>query len=359
MYRKGDETQIVELLDLLFDGWPHFDLNCASIDHWRWKYQDNPFKRFIITVAVTSKKIVGVVHTHPLNIKIGDEPYFCTFGGDTGVHPDFRRRGIHKQLSAINNVRKKEAGSQYHYLITGNPIVIKSFLKTRNLFPYKMSKRIRIRDISLHLLMNPREKAWMVKLAFNNVKRLNYLSNIFGHSIISSKNINISKISRFDNRISEFWKQISEHYNFILVRNPDYLNWRYSDFRGGNYVINIAEENGNILGYIILRINRYRKDYSIGVIVDFLTIPKRSDAAHALMAEAVNYFDSQDVNIVQSLVVKNHPLEKIHKMHGFLDSRESPHIFYLRYGTQKKLSIPKTNNPQKGAHFVYGDTDVI
>lgn len=359
LYRQGDEEEIVRLLEMVFKGWPHFDLSCASIDHWRWKYQDNPFKRFIISVAEINNKIVGVAHSFPLLVKIGDEIYFCTFGGDTGVHPNFRRRGIHKMTSGHNNKRKIEAGSQFHYLITYNPIVIKSFLKTRKLFPYKMSTRVRIQDFKMHLMMNPVEKTWLMKLGFNAVKLFNYISNIFEHSISTRKNIIVSKICRFDNRITEFWKQISEHYDFIVERNPDHLNWRYCDLRGGDYIIKIAEEDGRILGYSVLRINRYRKDYPVGVVVDLLAIPERFDAAHALMADAVNYFDSHNVNIIQSLVVKNHPLERIHKIHGFLDSRRSPHIFYLRYGTEDILSSLNTNNPRKGAHFVYGDTDAI
>jgi hypothetical protein len=41
-YQAGDEKEIVELLRMVFDGWPHFDLNCSSVDHWKWKHLDKP-----------------------------------------------------------------------------------------------------------------------------------------------------------------------------------------------------------------------------------------------------------------------------------------------------------------------------
>lgn len=361
-YRQGDEEEIVRLLEMVFEGWPKFDLSCASIDHWRWKYQDNPFKQFIIAVTEINNEIVGVAHSFILFVKVGNEVHFCTFGGDTGVHPNFRRKGIHKMTSELEYNKRMEAGSQYHYLITSNPIVIKSFLKPssrRKLFPYKMSTRVRIQDLETHLNMNPVENTWLIRLGFNAVKLFNDISNIFEHIKSTRKKIIISEISLFDDRITEFWRQISEHYHFIVEKNPDYLNWRYCDLRGGEYIIKIAEEDNRILGYSVLRINRYRKDYPVGYIVDFLSIPERFDVANALMADAVNYFDSHHVNIVRSLVVKNHPLERIHQIHGFLDSRRSPHIFYLAYGTEDILSSLKTHKPNKGAHFVFGDTDAI
>ena len=35
-YLPGDEKGIVRLLDLVFNGWPSFDLECSKIDHWYW-----------------------------------------------------------------------------------------------------------------------------------------------------------------------------------------------------------------------------------------------------------------------------------------------------------------------------------
>ena len=55
-YQPGDEEEIVELLELVFGGWPKLDLNCDSINHWRWKYVDYP----------SGNVIVNVGHTHSL-----------------------------------------------------------------------------------------------------------------------------------------------------------------------------------------------------------------------------------------------------------------------------------------------------
>ena len=56
-YRPGDEKEIVPLLVLGFHGWPHIDLACSPLEHWRWKYIDNPIKRNMIAVM---RLIIGI-----------------------------------------------------------------------------------------------------------------------------------------------------------------------------------------------------------------------------------------------------------------------------------------------------------
>ena len=89
-YRKGDEHEIIELLDLVFDGWPKIDLPCSKLDHWRWKYPDRPIKGLIAAITTYEDKIIGCSHSPYLYLKVGDNIHFCENGGDLAVHPDFR-----------------------------------------------------------------------------------------------------------------------------------------------------------------------------------------------------------------------------------------------------------------------------
>lgn len=50
-YLPGDEESIMDLLIKVFGGWPHFDLNCSPMRHWRWKYLDNPKRLNAVCVA--------------------------------------------------------------------------------------------------------------------------------------------------------------------------------------------------------------------------------------------------------------------------------------------------------------------
>ncbi|MFQ6077489.1 MAG: GNAT family N-acetyltransferase, partial [Candidatus Bathyarchaeia archaeon] len=98
-YQEGDEKGIVELLNLVWDGWPHLDLDCSPLEHWRWKYKANPIKKRFIMVAESDGRIIGCHHSIPVHIKVGDETLFCTTGADLAVHPGYRGLVVYRKLS--------------------------------------------------------------------------------------------------------------------------------------------------------------------------------------------------------------------------------------------------------------------
>jgi len=190
------------------------------------------------------------------------------------------------------------------------------------------------------------------------LKALSNIRNIFTRPPYSPSEFPIKVINRFDERINLFWDETKEHYKFIVERNQDYLNWRYCDPRGGNYVVKQVEEDGHILGYSVLRINRYRAEYPEGYIVDLLTLPDRLDVASALITDAVHHFDDLEINIVLSTVVKDHPYETLFKRQGFLDSRTEQEIMYRPKQEGSEFDDFRTA-PANQLQLQYGDTDSI
>jgi len=357
-YLRGDEEEIVQLLQLVFDEWPHFDLSCAPIDHWRWKFEDNPLKKSIISLGASDDKIIGCTHTIPLMIKIGDSIFLCGNGYDLVVHPDFRRMGVAKKMNELRKELRTKAGTKFALMFPGK-IMIKHYLKLYPRLPHATMIFVRIQDIDWHLQMMPAENAWLKKYGLHLVNVFNKFRNALRVSVLSDQDFCISKICRFDDSINVFWDEIKDHYTFIVRRTRDYLNWRYCDSRGGDYFIKIAEADERVLGYSVLRINKYMRDYPVGYIVDLLTLPGRLDVADALVADAIDYFDSNYVNIILCQVIKNHPYERIFKRYGLVNSRHSINIFYDTYATiSEELSKLQTSTANR-IHFVYGDYDSI
>jgi len=117
--------------------------------------------------------------------------------------------------------------------------------------------------------------------------------------------------------------------------------------------------DGRILGYCVLRINRYLKDYPRGYLVDLITHPKCLDIAHGLVADAVNYFDSNNINVIHCQLIKTHPYEAIIKRFGFVDSRNRIFMHFIPCaGIDEELNKIQTSTVDK-FHFGYGDYDTI
>jgi len=359
-YQPGDEEEIVELLRLVFDGWPKFDVSLTRLDHWRWKYLDNNFKRNIIVLGEKDGRIVSVNHNFPVRIKIGEKVCLCCYAADTAVDPEYRRMGLTKKMYELNISMKNDAGIQFDYFVTSNPFLIKSFSKNYYSFPFPVLNLVRIKDIKKQLEAMPIKNAWLLKLGFYITRLLNDIRKIGNNSDPKKHDTRIIEIDRFDHRIHDFWDILSNQCDFIVGRRGDYINWRYCDPRAGNYFIKQAEDGeGRILGYSVLGINRYLEEYHIGYIIDLLTTPDRLDVADALTADAVRFFNDQKINIVNALVFKNHPHERILSRYGFLDSRIKLQLF-LRKGVieMNELDKLKTYSPGR-MHFSYGDIDSL
>jgi len=357
-YHSGDEDGIVELLELVFDGWPKFDLECTPLDHWKWKYLDNPLKTSFIALGVNEDGIIGVNHSIPHRIKICDDVLLGTYGSDLAVHPDFRQIGVKTRTHDLKEEMRKPAGISVTYSVSGNPILIQSRLRRgRPMFPHPVINLVRIRDIDRQIKAMPVKHAWLTKTGFNAVRIINDIQKVFRPSNRVDKELYVREIHAFDEKIEPFWDKVSKHYAFIIERNRDYLNWRYRDPRAGGFIIKQAEnKGGDIHGYVVIKINRYRKDYPIGFIADLITLPDRLDVANLLVVDAMRYFDAFDVNIVNFLVPKNHPHENVMRRNGFLNSGIKLQLFFHSEDDEIILDRLKSSTPDR-VHFSYGDID--
>lgn len=356
-HRPGDEEGIVQLLELVFDGWPQIDIPGSPLDYWRWKH-GSKLNESICSVCEHDGQIVGCHHMKPLKIKVLDETVLGATSMDLAVHPDHRRLGFLNQLRDLSVGSAKKAGIKFTYYITGNPVMIKRLSRLGRPFPHPMANLVRIKDVDRQLKAIPVNNAWAMKLGFQMSKLMNDLKNLYRKSEPLKKEFEISQIDGFDEGINAFWEKTSSHYDYIVERDKDYLNWKYCDPRTGDYVIKGVLEEGCLLGYVVLRINRYRKDYPVGYVVDLLVLPNRNDAAAALIEDSIRYFDDQKINIVNYQVVSVHPYEQLFKNQGFLKSNIDFHFFYVPFGGKDDIQISDRIIPEK-FFSSWGDHDVL
>ena len=131
-------------------------------------------------------------------------------------------------------------------------------------------------------------------------------------------------------RADTFWDEVKDHYDFIVDRTREHLNWNYCDPRGGDFTVKLAEEDGRMLGYIVLRMDDGGV-YPKGEVIDLLTVPGRMDVADVLLVEATRIFDENGINMCSSMLLEGHPYEKVFERHGFLNSRRKKHVHYSCY----------------------------
>lgn len=356
---KGDEHSIVELLEEAFNGWPSHEPRCPPLDHWRWKYRDGDIRKRLVCVALHEDEIIGVKHTVPLKLKLFGETLPCGIGSDVAVHRKMRDTGIRNKITVPTDRMRKEYGLQYNYNITSNPVAIKILSKTQNLFPVPLTNLTRIKDIDHQLQAMPMKNAWLMKQGYHGTKLLNTIRNLAYKPEKTDEETQVRDVTIFDERINEFYEAAMDHYDFIVERSMEHLNWRYCDPRAGDFIVKQAEDTeGNIQGYTVLATTRSRTDYPIGCVVDMITLPDRYDVADLLLQEATDFFDGQDVNIAICLTVQDTPYMKVYQRHGFLNSRIKPKMFYYPLTDTDDFKKLRNTSPQR-IHFSYGDVDSL
>ena len=204
-YKEGDEREIVPLLELVFEEWPHFDIYCASLDHWRWKFLDNPVRSKTISVGIVKGKIVGCHHTIPLRVKVGAKVYLAALGADAAVHPDYRRLGLYNRMRDLSDEQRVKMNMEFNFSETTSPILIQQQLREGRSYLGENARLVRVRDIDLHLKMTKPESAFAKKVGFNLVNIFKKFGNALYGSVILEQDFNISRITHFGHSIDVFW----------------------------------------------------------------------------------------------------------------------------------------------------------
>ena len=353
-YMPGDEEKIIGLLQEVYGDWPRVDLECTALERWTWKYPENQHGKYIVKVAKHSHRVVGVSQQYGVRVKVGGEMVDWGYTGDMAVHPDYRRRGISNRLIEHDVKLRLEKDTPSRYFVTRNPYLIKSYSERFHEFPFSVTVLIHVKDIDKQLQAIPVDNPSLMKMGYTVVKQLQDIKNVIRGSRVDPE-VKVVKVERFGDQIDVFWDKVRDDYDFIIERKRGYLDWRYCDRRAGDFDVKLALDGSEVIGYCVNRVNRYRREYPIGFVVDLLTLKGREDAADALLSNAMKYFEDNEVNTVLAACTKRHPLWTRFQRQGFIDTR----IDFKMYYKSPEKQYECLRDPKLRAHFMFGDIDSL
>jgi len=310
-YREGDEEGIFELWKAVYperkydrDRWMRW---------WHWLYKENPAGAGWMSLADHEGRIVGQQAAVPMVMNIGAEVATCFQSIDAMNHPAYRGQGVYKAVNMALFSRTAEDGVPIGYSFANeasHPIAV-----TR--VPYFDVSRI-------SNTVKPFNWGNTLKMGISNkflLKSLAVGGNIAGKTFCRTKRapvvegLTISQVSRFDERINEFWDSVSSQYAIMVVRNKDYLNWRYVAVPDIDYTIYIAEKEGEINGYLVLRCMEMEQA-TAGVIFDILV--QSEEIAQWLLSKATEHCKQEAVDLIYGSMLANKTLLKAFKRNGFI-----------------------------------------
>lgn len=348
-FRDGDEEGILELWKAVYPERPYNREQWMK--WWHWTYRDNPSGKIRIWVAEHDGKLVGQYAILPMTIKVAEESLAGALSLDTMTHPSYRHQGIFVTLAKEVYAEAQRDGI---HIIQGFP--------NDSSYPGLVTKLNWFYIDTMRALVKPLNWWNALKLVTSNVFLIalgtlagSLLGRVFGRSKKAPvvEGLTIAQVSRFDERINDFWDRVSHQYQIMVERKREHLNWRYASASSFDYLIYIAERKAELAGYLVLRCTK-RKQVRVAIIFDVLA--ESEEIAQCLIAEAIKRSREEMVDIVYYASTGGKSLAKSLRRSGFMPLPLVKRLQFCAYSTLPDVSRKFLQKP--GNWFVQiGDSD--
>lgn len=354
----SDVNSVVRLFELVYK-------RRFSRKWWNWKYKVNPAgfwgEQGDICVAESKNEVVGYLGSIRERMKIGPETVVVPQLLDGVIHPDYRGLGIFTNL--IKGVCS-ETQNRYRFIFGfPNELTYNTYLKLGwKSFPIVESYKFLNYDRPLRSFSTGDFFTWSGKIVLKALRTAKYLSPSLRLKKHTGNPVEIQKVEQFPQEMDTFWKLARSKYEAVLERTSTFLNWRFSRYFGswagggsgygtevGSYQKYIARsvEDGNIVGYMVLRKAETAKIKNILDIVDLHALPSEDKSILNLIDMAISIGREEGLDLLYCRIPRWHKYVEILYKFGFISMERmyrlvkiwQPRLVFYQFSERGK--IPK------------------
>lgn len=315
-----------EDINKLFDLYKSTYNETINFKKWVWKYKKNPNSkdlRIYVAEAENDNTLAGATYRLPYTLIINEKLYLIYFNVDSMVHNKFRRQGIMNKLyeKACSDLpvtlSKGTMPNMYNLLMKMGfkPLYPNTFLMTVLSFP----------------------KWFLLKL--NTYKQV-----VKWNDCIKLPMIDYYEIKSFGNEFDIFFNKIKYQYDGIIMKNSEYMNWRYFYIPHKTYKVFYRKNDDTIISVIILGLNG-----TTGKIIDILWDKSYKDEPYYTLKFAKKYMKNTGAITLKCWTTYSY-LRKILRKNYFIDRNETPNFSF--YCSQNNKELFKNVN-----HFLFCEGD--
>lgn len=258
-YREGDEAAI---LDLFARSFPHAP---RSIEHFRWKYRENPFGNEHISLTFDEDgRLVGHYCGYLVPIRIDGRDVLAHQIGDTMTDPAIRHIG-----RGPTSILGRTA---LHFYET--------FCEGRIAFNYGFNVA-NIQKFSLRFLRSDRVEPVTYRVLDLRTKPMRPMHRVFRRLRGWTMDLVHEPGSEFD----ELFERAAGAYRFCVSRNAAYVRWRYFECPDVTYFVVAIRKWGRLAGWIAFRIRENRLTWG-----DALFDPRDAEGIGVLLRHLVGAY---------------------------------------------------------------------
>ncbi len=350
-YRDGDEAGIFELRKAV-NPEREYDQD-KWLRWWHWTFKENPAGSAKIWLAEHEDRIVGQYSLIFMYLKVGNTIIKASQNIDDMTHPAYRYQGM---FSTLERKALDEVAKEGVHITIGFP----------NAAAYPGHMKSGWFDIATtRMLLKPLNWGNALKLKISNkflLKPGAIGGNILQKVVYRAKQapivegLTITQVFSFDERINELWAKVSSQHQIMVVRNKDYLNWRYIAVPDVNYLVYVAEKAGEIYGYLVLRPMQWGQ-VKVGVIFDMLA--QSEPIAQCLISKATAHCKQEKADLVSCSMIASKTYVNAFRKNGFISSM--PFVkghWFCAYSSAPDIS-KEFLKEQKNWFVQTGDSDTL
>jgi GNAT superfamily N-acetyltransferase len=294
---------------------------------WNWQFEENPYELpFEPIVIKQGEKIVGFNGAMNVGIIYDGKCMDAMWSCDFYVHSDFRGKGLGKIVK----------DNQFN----SNSVIMALGLSETAVYVWK--KKGCEPNENICALRKYRKVDSFKKLFWVSLQMLEYIKGL--PTRIYSKayqyTINDALVKKPD--VDELWEKIGNSYNKIVVRNYNYLHWRYEKHPLASYQFIHVFRNTELIAIGIFR--RYKNS------TKFVDMVAHSKDTKARLALITGWLKSHSGSKIYSCISTDKLLQKCLLAHGF-HKKHDKQWFFVHSMIQNDV------HPEKNWFIMPGDSD--
>jgi hypothetical protein len=273
----------------------------------RWQVLSRPSPAPMAWVAERDGRIVGTYCGTPLRLRLCGADALGVHGSHAMTDPGLRRQGI---LTAVAGAAQAAWSAAGFRLQIGVPWG--TWGSRREALGWR-----HVTDLVWMQRWLAPERAMLRRLGVSGdlpVPRV--WDRLFGRDPRSSPGVNVRRVSWPETALDQLWARVAPTFRHAVVRDAEWLGWRFLAAPDASYRVLLAEERGDPTGYLVLRVMAGQ-----GWIADLLSDSCSEAASRALVRAALTGLRAARVERVRALVSPATRTHQILRAAGFSGRR--------------------------------------
>jgi GNAT superfamily N-acetyltransferase len=303
VFRPLDEDDLPDLSTMITGMSPEVGVSHhirdLSAEYYHWIYFENPAGPAITVGGWHDDTLVTSFAITPKRIQFGDDVVLCGKTMDMFTEPSYQGMGLNKQVTSRVFAAAKERGIRMWYVTPSEAS-----------YPIFKSKWGYVESVPVNYVVGVLDYEQALAAGAPVLGRLGgrIIDRVRRGSGREQADValDIRPVQAIGAEIDRLWQRCSG-YGVALVRDSQYLNWRYVA-NPDTYHLSAAYLGEDLQGILVTKYTT-RRGLKIGEVVDFVTAPAAPVVRRALLREALERFRGDGCVLAQSWAIEDSPLE--------------------------------------------------